>query len=1062
MPIKAIPLVRKTAGAHGPRIYSVPASQPFLDRLASAILKGDLPAAGGAPPSPTDLAGITLYLPTRRATRALQEAFLRAGGGRAMLLPKIMPISEGDEDLSLIAGAMGLGPQDAPGIGPAVAEMERRLTLTKLIMRWSQAMRQAKSGGDAGLSAFAAAGSGTPAQAVTLAAELATLMDMVETENVSLDGLSKLVPELFSEHWQKTLQFLEIVTTAWPAHLQEKGLLSPVKRRNALILAEAQRLTALPPAGPVIVAGVTGSIPSTVELMCVVAGLPNGAIVLPSLDQYLDEESWQKIIPEHPEHPQYGLKKLLDALAIPRSNVVTLPGAGEQGDVAARAAFISEATRPSRTTGRWHGYGEDMRRGGALRSALSGVSLIEAPAAQDEAEAIALILRHAAETPGRRAALVSPDRLLARRVANRLEAWGIRVDDSAGRPFAKTVPGAFIELVIEAQTQNFAAAPLMALLKHPLTRLGLDAFSVRRAARALEIAVFRAPYLGEGLDGVAAALERSAHEASAQGRRHVAVRRLWAEDWNGARDLVELLVASFAPLMTTYGLSKPQPLAAIAAAHVATAREVARLPAPTDPAQAAKSDVSPLWQGEAGETAQRFFDQLVDGSLPEIEIQPADYADLYRSLISGENVRPRVPVHPRLSIWGPFEARLQQTDVVILGSLNDGTWPESADPGPWLNRPMRAELGLPSPEEKIGYAAHDFVSLLGAPEVILTRAEKIDGVPTVPSRWLLRIKALLNGAGAADMLAPDRPWLNWARQRNAAPKRVPLPIPEPRPAVALRPRQLSVSRIEAWIANPYAIFAKEILGLEYLDPIAQEPSAALRGSIIHEALSRFSKAYPDTLPTDTKVALVEFAAEVMDNYRAHPRIAAFWVPRFERFADWFAETEPERRKNLQTIVSETGGKLVIDAPAGPFTLSARADRIDVAGDHLIITDYKTGTPPNDRKVNAGVSPQLLLEAAIALAHGFDHVPDLPVATLRYIRASGAEPPGEQHDVKIPSVAALATQTLDGLKRHIANFDNPETPYRPLRRPRFTYDYDPYTHLARVAEWSAGSSDGEEG
>ncbi len=1062
MPSKDGPETTSPDRAQLAAIYSVPASQPFLDCLAAALLNGDLPRKGGAAPSPVDLTGITLYLPTRRATRALQEAFLRAGGGRAMLLPKILPISEGDEELTVLAGAAGHGAPGTIGVGPAIAEMDRRLTLTKLVMRWSEAMRQAKAGPDADLATFAAAGSGTPAQAVTLAGELARLMDMVETENVSLDGLSKLVPELFSEHWQKTLHFLEIVTAAWPAVLAEKGLLSPVARRNALILAEARRLEALPPPGPVIVAGVTGSIPATVDLMRVVAGLPNGAIVLPALDQHLDEDSWQRIVPEHPEHPQFGLKKLLVALAIQRSDVAALPGANENSTYAERAVFIGEALRPSGTTGRWHAYGEEMRRGSTLQSALTGINLIEAPTAQDEAEAIALILRHAAETPGQRAALVSPDRLLARRVANRLEAWGIRVDDSAGRPFAKTVPGAFFELVIEAQTRTFAPAPLMALLKHPLTRLGLDAFTVRRAARALEIAVFRAPYLGEGLDGVEAALERAAHDAATHGRRHVAVRRLWAEDWNAARDLVLSLKTTFAPLSMLYGRGSQHSFSALAEAHVAVARSMARLPPPAGAAKSAEAETSPLWQGEAGETAQRFFAQLVEGSLPDIKIEPADYADFYRSLITGENVRPRVPVHPRLSIWGPFEARLQQTDVVILGSLNDGTWPEAADPGPWLNRPMRAELGLPSPEEKIGQAAHDFVSLLGSPVVILTRSEKVDGVPTVPSRWLLRMKALLDGAGASDLLAPSEPWLNWARQRNIASKRPTVSAPEPRPAVAIRPRQMSVSRVETWIANPYAIFAKEILELEYLDPIGQEPGAALRGSIIHEALSRFSKAHPSTLPNDTKAALIAFAAEVLQDYRAHPRIAAFWVPRFERFADWFAETEPARRKNLQQIVSETSGKLVIDAPAGPFTLSARADRIDVTSDHLVITDYKTGTPPTDKRVTAGISPQLPLEAAIALSHGFAHVPNLPVAILRYIKASGGEPPGEQRDVKAADIAALAAQTLDGLKRHIANFDDPETPYRPLRRPRFSYDYDPYTHLARVAEWSAGSSDGEEG
>ena len=1056
---------RASASSTRARIYAVPPGRPFLDCLAAAILNGDLPAPGAKPPGPLDLPAITLMLPTRRATRALQDAFLRASGGGAMLLPRILPISEGQEELSLLAGLAGLDTGGGPGaadIEPAMSEMERRLALTGLVMRWSEAMRQAGGGAQRVLAPFAAAGAGTPAQAALLAAELARLMDVVETEGASFDGLAVLVPESYSAHWQQTLDFLKIVTEHWPAHLAEQGLLSPVARRNKLMQAEARRLDSLPPAGPVIVAGVTGSVPATVELMRAVARLPQGAIVLPALDTVLDDESWETIVPGHPEHPQFGLKKLLDTLAVKRGDVGVLPGAESGPSQRARETLVSEAMRPSGTTGRWQVFAAARRKDGD-RGALKGLSLIEAPTAQDEAEAVALILREAAETPGRTAALVSPDRLLARRVAIRLEAWGIRVDDSAGRPFAKTVPGAFLDLLVEAAAKDFAPPELIALLKHPATRLGLDPFAVRKAARALEIAAFRGPYLGEGLAGVEAALERAAFAAAPNSgkRPHRAVRRLWAQDWQGARDLVARLKGAMAPLLEAYGAGVRRPLRDFAIAHVAAAEAVARLPAPADPKQA---PAAPLWEGEAGEAAQKFFTGLLDRRLMQLEIAAGDYADLYRSLIQGETVRPRVSAHPRLFIWGPFEARLQQTDLMVLGSLNDGTWPQSADPGPWLNRPMRKALELPSPEEKIGFAAHGFAALLNAPQVVLTRAEKMDGVPTVPSRWLLRLKALLGGMGAADALAPATPWLGWALQRDRLERAPRLKAPAPCPSVALRPRRLSVSRVETWIANPYAIFASEILGLEPLDPLGQEPGPSLRGSIIHDALSRFARAYPKSLPADPKGELVKLAREALDEYAAHPRIAAFWVPRFERFAEWFVGTELERRAGVETIVAETSGALVLDRlPAGPFTLTARADRIDVKADGLVITDYKTGALPNDAKVKSFVAPQLPLEAAIAVAkEGFPEVPRRPVAGLRFIRASGGEPPGEEHDVKTGDVAALADAALAGLARHAARFDDPATPYRALRRAGFRYDYDDYAHLARVSEWSSGAADGEEG
>ncbi len=1057
-----------------PRIYSVPADQPFLRVLARALLTGDLPASGGIVPGALDLAGITLYLPTRRATRALEEAFLSAGHGKAMLLPRIFPIAESDEDLTLLTEistphADANSASDAGPTGSAITELHRRLALTQLVMRWSEAMRAAAPGGMDGMEPFAATGSSRPAQAVMLASELTRLMDMVETEGASLEGISGLVPETYSEHWQHTLRFLEIVTAHWPDYLSAQGLLSPAARRNAIILAEARRLERAPPAGPVIVAGVTGSVPATIALMRAVCALPNGAIVLPALDTTLDEASWQTIVPDHPEHPQYGLAKLLNGLSLSRDDVKLLSATAgghtaDQSRRSARMQLISETMRPQRTTDRWQSYIGVMRDSGQMDEALHGLSLVETPTAQDEAEVIALIMREAAETPERTAALVSPDRLLARRVAIRLESWGIRVDDSAGRPFAKTVPGAFLDLVISALETGFAPAETMALLKHPLTRLGLDPFTIRRSARTLEIAAFRAAYLGYGLDGIEAAIEAAAHGIASGERRHRAVRRIRADDWNSARDLVAALKRAYAPLLELQANQNNHSLAGIAAAHVQVAEALACLPV-RDQDNGDAEPASALWQREAGESAQRFFGELLDPSLPGIDIPVSDYADIYRSLVSSLNVRPRIPVHPRLSIWGPFEARLQQTDLVILGSLNEGTWPQAADPGPWLNRPMRASLNLPSPEEKIGHAAHDFACLLGAREVVMTRAQKMDGVPTVPSRWLLRLQALLSGAAAPEKLTAPQPWLAWALERTAprpGDHRERIAQPEPRPPVAMRPRRLSVSRVEAFITNPYAIFARDILGLEPLDPLGQNPGPALRGSIIHEALSRFSREHAEELPPGIEEALNAVAHRLLADYRTHPRIAAFWVPRFERFAKWFAETEAERRDGVTRILAETDGQIVIEAPGGPFTLTARADRIDVRADGLVITDYKTGSAPKASDVKDGVKPQLPLEAAIAIEGGFTGLPAQPVTGLRYILASGGLPPGADHTIR-DQPGDLAANSLAALKSLIARFDDPATPYRPVRRQRFKYDYDAFTHLARVAEWSgeeASENDGD--
>lgn len=1044
------------------RIFTVPTGRSFLAELARAVLAGELPTPAGGAPDLLALTDTTILLPTRRATRALSAAFLAAGRQRAMLLPAMRPIAEADEDLGILssftdAAAGHDGDADQP---PAIGALERRLVLTQLVMRWLAAEAARRDSDIAHLGPDPVAlGRDTPAKASGLAAELARLMDMIETEGVSLGRLQELVPDTLSAHWQKTIDFLAILTEQWPIYLAAGDMLGPADRRNRLIHAEAARLAAHPPRGPVIVAGVTGSIPATAELMRQVLRLPQGAIVLPGLDLDLDEASWEAIAPadpaaeRHPEHPQYGLKILLDRLGVSRAEVGVLAGAPPTGAEKARARLISEAMRPAGTTGLWRGFAESADRA-EIAAGLEGLSLLSAPSAEDEAEAVALILREALETPGRTAALVSPDRLLARRVAVRLEAWGIRVDDSAGRPFPKTVPGAFLDLVVEAFQHDFEPARLMALLRHPLTRLGLTAFEVRRTARALELVAFRTTYLDRGLDGVVNALAHAEREVSDKTRRDRAVSRLWPEDWAAARDLVARLGEAYEPLVALAAEGGVIALARLAAAHAETAERIARLPE----AEATAEDHSPLYQGEAGEEAAALLAQLMDTSMPAPAIESGDYADFYRSLVASENVRPRVPVHPRLSIWGPFEARLQRPDVVVLGSLNEATWPETVDPGPWLNRPMRRALGLPAPEEKLGHAAHDFTSLLGAERVYLTRAEKVAGVPTVPSRWLMRLDALLDGLGLAGTLERDRTWLAWARARDRITAPVRIDPPAPRPPVALRPRTLSVSAIEDWIASPYTIFARHILKLDPLPALGRSPDASLKGLLTHEIMKRFATRFPAALPHDSEHALRTIVGEVLAPYAASPRVAAFWRPRLERFAGWLADTEPARRAEVTRVVAEVSGRREIEGPAGAFVLTARADRIDIVGGGLIITDYKTGAPPRDRSVTQLLAPQLPLEAAIAAGGGFEGLGASVVTALRYIRASGGEPPGEEHTVAAENVGGLAAAALDNLARLVAEFDDETTPYAALRRAGFEYRFDDYAGLARVAEWSGQASE----
>ncbi|MGH6832542.1 MAG: double-strand break repair protein AddB, partial [Methyloceanibacter sp.] len=647
-----------------------------------------------------------------RAARALREAFLAEAGGEALLLPRIRALGDPDEEAAIIFGTQD-GPDDGALGAQAIGALPRRLALMRLVLAFRHRLR-AEAAAERGVEASPIFDV-TPGQASYLAADLANLMDDIERDEVDLSRLDEIVPEEFAGHWQITVEFLKIVTEHWPQYLRDNHLVSPVARRTRLMAQEAERLAKGSPY-PVIAAGSTGTVPATARLLKTIASLPNGAVVLPGLDRSLDDDSWS-LLAEHPEHPQAGMAELLRKLGVARDDVADVAGSAPDATARARLHLASEALRPAESTEHWQRFikADELAPEGraSFANALAGIRLVVAPTAHDEAEAIALILRSAIETPGKTAALVTPDRVLARRVAARLKRYDLAVDDSAGVPVARTVPGAFLDLVLGAAETDVAPPELMALLKHPLALLGRRLAEARAAARALERGAFRDIYVGQGLAGARAAIEAARDETK---RRPP----ISAQEQAEALKLIEDLEAAFAPLMAFAVGSLPHEAGRLAEAHAAVAEALARDQDGTS---------SGLWQGDAGEALAVLLAELIDAG-HGLSLTAADYPPFYRSLIAGEVVRPRAALHSRLFIWGPLEARLQQPDVVILGSLNEGVWPRQQEAGPWLSRPMRERLGLTPPERRTGLAAHDFAQALGAGTVYLTRALKVDGVPT--------------------------------------------------------------------------------------------------------------------------------------------------------------------------------------------------------------------------------------------------------------------------------------------------------------------------------------------
>jgi ATP-dependent helicase/nuclease subunit B len=973
----------------GANVFSISSSAPFAETLAKGVI-----ARYGA--SPLVLADVTIYLPTRRAARTFGDAFARILGGSA-LLPEFRPLGDVDEG-EFEFDAAG----DALDLAPAITPIRRRLLLATLVQRWHAARKRSDLSFN---------------QALAHADGLCGLLDEIETHSADIEKLETLVEGArLATHWNEVRDFLRLLRDEWPKLLAAEGAINPAARRNLALSALAERLKRNPQ--PVIAAGSTGSIPATANLLATIAQLPQGAVVLPGLDRALEEETWDRV-GDDPAHPQFGLKQLIERIGVKRADVRDWSDANDNEP---RAKLLGEVLRPAPTTDAWRRIADTNPP--FVLEGLKGLTLVEAADPSEEASAIALMLRKTLETKDETAALITPDRALARRVTAELTRFGVEIDDSAGQPLARTPAGAFLCLLAEAAAAKFAPVPLFALLKHPLVSLGGDRAALLGRVRRLDLEL-RGPRPDPGLAGIA---------------RHIEKRERLAAWFAIVADALKPLEAQME--------SESATLADIIDAHVGAAERLAR----------GVDGTLHVWEREAGTAASILLASLREAAEDIPAIEPTSYAPLFRQLAEETPVRPAYGLHPRLSILGPLEARLQSFDVTILGGLNEGTWPRAVAADPWLSRPMRAEMGLESPERAIGLSAHDFASFAARPRVILTRATKAEGAQTIAARWLQRLQQFSKGLGVSDALAPSEDWMGIARSLREITQVSRLQRPSPTPPVALRPRELSVTGIEVWRRDPYAIYAEHILKLEELDPLDASIGPLERGRLVHEALETFIRENPGDLPANAASRLVEIADAIFRKMEIPAASRAIWQPRFAHAARWFVGEERKRRADIVGSHVEVKGELFIIGPAGSFKLKGRADRIDIlkSGGGAII-DYKTGNPPTDPQMHAFLAPQLPLEGAMLAEGVFTGIGKLVPEELVYVRFSGGADPGAWRaaDVDAPQLSADAHAWL---AKRVAQYDDPAQGYLSRAIAFRANERGPYDHLARVGEWTPEPQD----
>ncbi len=1024
-------------------VFTVPPGAPFLKSFVGALLDGRIVKGFSRALGPLDLAQATIYVPTRRAARALVDEFAEALACPATLLPRILPLGALESTQTDLLFEEPL--LDAPlNASPAASEVWRRMQLAVLAQKWALALRHAIVSVNPDRSV--ATDDREPclvgtsaADAWHLAGALADLIDELIIEDVDWKKLDPLALPEFDPYWRITLNFLNIAIEQWPAILAEHGFVDAARRQQILVDAQIARIEA-GHAGAVIAIGSTGTNRATARLLAAVAAAPRGAVVLPGLDLRLDEASWRRIGDVNADepgfgHPQAALRRLLPILGVGRESVIELGTPMPTRD--ARDEFLSKALRPADTTETWRPYRE---RTGEIATALDGVTLIEAADEREEALALAVALRQVLETPEATGALVTPDRDLARRVGAELRRFGVEIDDSAGEPLGASLYGKLARLVLPA-AGALAGNEIVALLAHPWTRLNLARAEVERLAPLLEIGVLRqfrrlAPTPAEAIS----AARRAAEERFA----HPAQKRIGDDDWARLENLLTRLQTALAPLAALVGA---HPLRPWIEAH----RRVL-------------DAVAPNVRGEDVEAFDALLSELHRCTLPDLHFDAETYAPFLAQAMAQVTLRRPRRVHPRLKILGLLEARLMDADVMLLGGLDETIWPPQAQSNAFLNRPMRAALGLTPPERKIGQTAHDFMMAMGHARVVLSRALKRDGTPTIASRFVQRMAAL-GGEEFEACRARGQTFLALARaiDRPAEPVAA-SQRPMPRPPVELRPRRLSVTRIEMLRRDPYAIYAEYILKLAALPDTGQAEERRILGNMIHAVLADFGTRYPQgPLPADAAAALAARMQAAFRNELEDPDFAIFQWPRIERAMRFYLDFETSRRP-LAALDVEIEGSIDIPLADGThFTLSAKADRLERRANGTVsIIDYKTGTPPSPREVRVGFAPQLTLEAAMARRGAFGLPQGTQVEEALYVKLlgkdGGEEKPLGSGNGTDESIAALAEQHFAGLCVLLEQFRDPTTPYPPRPFAKFAARYNAYDHLARVKEWASADEE----
>ena len=1020
-------------------LFTIAPHGPFLPRLVEGILNG--PLLGDWPrDNPFWLADVTIILPTMRARFALSSAFASALGGAA-ILPDIrtLGMEEGDESLFLDLG-------DDPAPLPPIGNMDRRFLLCDLVEK-----RLALNGAVRNLEFQDSAPN--PARTLSLADSLSVLLDEIITRGISPEALRAPPPfELDAERTQDlnanfelNLHFLEVILSQWPQILQEKGFMDASALKILQLEKHRKNLSKVFGDRPVIAAGSTGSVPATAKLLAEIMGLPRGVLVLPGLDSGLDRHALHELseLKNKPHgHSQYGLAQLLRGLGKVPADVQELA----VETPSKRTEIVRHALALAKDTADWNRLRASFSPK-EMETATCGIAIAEAETEQEQALVVALAVRDALAN-GKSVGIISPDRNFARRISVQLKRFDIDVDDSAGTPLFHSPAGRLLRLILRVVLSDFSAVDFMALLGNARMVFQMGREQLAPMARQIEMGLLRGQHPKPGLDGLKEMLKKNRNREIP----HVAL-SLSREQGDRIGTFLDGLAPVFAPLNDMLGKKQ-----------VDVVRLVTTLMAVFE-TLIGSGDENPDFPGLS--ELQNWARNVTRTTHAGPNVNRHNIEAVLQALTSGVTVRPSRPARTDVSIWGRLEARLQSADLMILTGLNEGIWPEVADPGPWLSRSMRLHAGLEPPERQQGQAAHDFEMAMGNQNVLITYAKRIGASPALPSRLLERFCAFVDTDMTAQMQNRAKHYLDIARELDRSPTHVPAVRPAPCPPASLRPKSLSITEIETLIRSPFDLYAKYCLGLHAIDPLGTEISRRERGTLVHEVFARFVEQGHDINNKNAPQIISDIAGEVFDVLSHRPEQRDIWLIRLQNSISGFVEFERNRDPEIARRFAEIDLSLNIQVDGTDFHLRGRADRIDLRKDGTFdILDFKTGGIPAAKEMKEMLAPQLLVEAEIARQQGFKGAAPAHTNALVYLKIDAGPKGFQPIPFALPpemDVAQASEAIMNRIRGHISAFLLSDTSVMsPRIMPRVNQTYaGNYDHLARTDEWSEIGSTGDD-